>query len=183
MADRLFRDRGYPNVAIADIAAALSMSPANVFKHFRSKLDLVDEIVQRLIDSLASQIQLLDRSHPPRSRIRHLTHYLMQKHHDDFQQNPYIFELIQLTAERELQCGDFYRAVVSEFFMTIIKDATEDGIYYSANPLLDAHTMLQMFTGVLHPVALNTYGIEKLRMSCDPIVEILDRAFKNPLVK
>jgi len=43
-AEELFRERGFNAVAIADIAAALGMSPANVFKNFNSKNALVDAI-------------------------------------------------------------------------------------------------------------------------------------------
>ena len=46
MAELLFRQRGFVAVSIADIAAALGMSPANVFKHFRSKAALVDAIAE-----------------------------------------------------------------------------------------------------------------------------------------
>ena len=49
-AESLFRTHGYASVAIADIAAALSMSPANVFKHFRTKTSLVDAIATRAIE-------------------------------------------------------------------------------------------------------------------------------------
>ena len=44
MAEMLFRQRGYVAVSIADIATALGMSPANIFKHFHSKTALVDAI-------------------------------------------------------------------------------------------------------------------------------------------
>ena len=43
-AEELFRERGFNAVAIADIAAALGMSPANVFKNFSSKNALVDAL-------------------------------------------------------------------------------------------------------------------------------------------
>ena len=49
-AERLFRTHGFARVAIADIAAELSMSPANVFKHFRTKASLVDAIATRAIE-------------------------------------------------------------------------------------------------------------------------------------
>jgi TetR/AcrR family transcriptional repressor of the ameABC operon len=183
MADVLFRERGFSNVAIADIATALAMSPANVFKHFRSKIDLVDEIAQRMVNNMACHLTVLNRSHPPRERIHHLTVHLMQKHYEDFRQNPYIFELLQLTAERDLQCGQHYRSVIADILQAIITDAKDDGLYFSADPARDAQNVLQMLTGVLHPVAFNTHGIENLRLYCDEIVILIDRAFKNPLDK
>lgn len=183
MADQLFRDKGFANVSIADIANALSMSPANVFKHFRTKIDLVDEIVQRLVQNIAVTITILGPSYQPIDRIRDFTHRLMEKHHHDFKTNPYIFELLLLTAQRDLQCGQYYKSVISGLMARIICDAAKSGVYHSRNPESDAEIVLQMFTGVLHPIVFTNTDIEKLRLCCDEIVCFIDRAFKNPLEK
>lgn len=183
MANQLFRERGFSNVAIADIAAALSMSPANVFKHFHSKIDLIDEIVQQLVNKMACEVEVLDCSHHPVIRLRSFVQRLMDNHYADFQQNPYIFELLLLTAERELQCGQHYRDVIATRMAQILSDAKEQGIYFLDDPLKEADTILFMCTGVIHPVAFTNNDIEKLRITCDSIVDYIDRALKNPLAK
>lgn len=183
MANQLFRERGFSNVAIADIAAALSMSPANVFKHFHSKIDLIDEIVQQLVNKMANEVETLDSSHHPVVRIRNFVQRLMDNHYADYQQNPYIFELLLLTAERELQCGQHYRDVIATRMAQILSDAKDQGIYHLDDPSKEADTILFMCTGVLHPVAFTNNDIEKLRLTCDSIVDYIDRALKNPLDK
>ena len=182
-ADQLFRERGFSSVSIADIASALSMSPANVFKHFHSKIDLVDEIVQQLVNKMAHEVEILDKSHPPIVRIRSFIRHLMDNHYADYQQNPHIFELLLLTAERDLQCGQHYRSVIAERMSDILSDAKEQGIYQIDDPLKEAETVLFMCTGVIHPIAFTYNDIEKLRLTCDSIVQYIDRALQNSLDK
>jgi len=43
-ADALFRRMGFAKTAVADIAAELGMSPANVYRFFPSKNDIVEAI-------------------------------------------------------------------------------------------------------------------------------------------
>lgn len=182
-ADQLFRERGFSNVAIADIASALSMSPANVFKHFHSKTDLVDEIVQHLVNRMAQEVVVLDSCHPPYERLQNFIQRLMDKHYDDYQKNPYIFELLLLTAKRDLQCGQLYRAVLTEQMAQILSDAKQQGLYNFDDAWQEANTLLFMFTGVLHPIAFTYNDVEKLRLTCDSIVQYIDRALKKQLAK
>jgi TetR/AcrR family transcriptional repressor of the ameABC operon len=38
-------EEGYRQTSIADIATTLQMSPANIFKHFRSKAELAHAVI------------------------------------------------------------------------------------------------------------------------------------------
>lgn len=180
MADRMFREKGYSSVSIADIASALQMSPANIFKHFHSKVELVDAIVQQMVDRMASDVEILDASHAPKIRIEHLMQQLMDDHYADYLQNPYIFELLLLTAQRDMQCGQHYRSVLVEKVSSILEDAKAQNIYALNDPVEEAETLLFMFKGVVHPMAFTYNDIDKLHKTCSSIVELVDKAFKKP---
>src|SRR5213596_3643399 len=51
-ADALFRRIGFAKTAVADIAAELGMSPANVYRFFPSKNAIVEAICQRCLGEL-----------------------------------------------------------------------------------------------------------------------------------
>jgi len=51
-AEALFRRLGYAKTAVADIAAELKMSPANVYRFFPSKDAIVEAIYQRCLAEL-----------------------------------------------------------------------------------------------------------------------------------
>src|SRR6266851_7155714 len=51
-AEALFRRLGYAKTAVADIAAELGMSPANVYRFFPSKNAIIEAICQRCLGEL-----------------------------------------------------------------------------------------------------------------------------------
>ena len=52
VADRLFRQVGFAKTTVADIAAELDMSPANVYRFFASKNAIVEAICRRCLAEL-----------------------------------------------------------------------------------------------------------------------------------
>ena len=54
-AEALFRRLGFAKTAVADIAAELGMSPANVYRFFPSKNAIVEAICQRCLGELDEQ--------------------------------------------------------------------------------------------------------------------------------
>ncbi|TQN58733.1 TetR/AcrR family transcriptional regulator [Agrobacterium tumefaciens] len=182
-AEELFRERGFTAVAIADIAAALGMSPANVFKNFNSKNALVDAIVFEQIGVFERDIRPLDKSHAPISRLRHLTHTLMEQHHQDLNDNPYIFEMILMTAKQDMKCGDYYKSVIANLLADIIRDGIDAGIYAPADIPPLSNTVLHALTSVVHPVLLAREDIGNLATRCDQLVDLIDAGLRNPLAK
>lgn len=182
-AEELFGERGFNAVAIADIAAALSMSPANVFKNFSSKNALVDALGFEQIGVFERQICPLDKSHPPLERLRHLAHNLMEQHHQDLNKNPYVFEMILMTAKQDMKCGDYYKTVIVKLLAEIIEDGVEAGTYAATDALSLGETVLHALTSVIHPVLIAREDIGNLATRCDQLVDLIDAGLRNPLAK
>ena len=182
-AEELFRERGFNAVAIADIASALNMSPANVFKNFSSKNALVDAIGFGQIGVFERQICPLDKSHAPLDRLRHLARNLMEQHHQDLNKNPYVFEMILMTAKQDMKCGDYYKSVIAKLLAEIIRDGVEAGLYTAADIPVLAETVLHALTSVIHPVLIAREDIGNLATRCDQLVDLIDAGLRNPLAK
>ena len=58
-AERLFREIGYQKTTVADIAKALSMSPANVYRFFDSKKSINAGVARRLMGQVERQSQAI----------------------------------------------------------------------------------------------------------------------------
>src|SRR5215470_18059985 len=61
-AEALFRRLGFAKTAVADIAADLGMSPANVYRFFPSKNAIVEAICQRCLSELEDKAWAVARS-------------------------------------------------------------------------------------------------------------------------
>jgi AcrR family transcriptional regulator len=64
-AEALFRRLGYAKTAVADIAAELGMSPANIYRFFPSKTAIVQAMCQRCLGEVEQKIWAIARSRGP----------------------------------------------------------------------------------------------------------------------
>ncbi|PZU86196.1 MAG: TetR/AcrR family transcriptional regulator [Shinella sp.] len=182
-AEELFRTRGYANAAIADIAHALGMSPANVFKHFHSKASLVDAIAARHMEVKFAGLASVDSRRPARERLLDLARHLMASHRRDLEENPYIFEMILLTAKDELQCGHRYRDIVRGALEAIIADGARDGEFAPQDSSQAADAAFYALACVLHPVMIANEQPDILATRCEEVVRLINAALQTTLDK
>ncbi|AIC28756.1 MULTISPECIES: TetR family transcriptional regulator [Rhizobium] len=179
MAEMLFRERGYVAVSIADIAGALNMSPANVFKHFRSKVALVDAIAGRHLDNAAERFIPLDQDMPAKEQLLRFVLRLLEGHLQDIQKSPYIFEMVLSTIEAKLEAGNRYRACIEEKLGEIIRKGMAEGRYHCRDPEHAAHTVADVLACVLHPILIVRDDKETLVRRAGEIVGFVDAALQN----
>lgn len=69
----LFAEKGYTAVYVGDIAAAVGIKAPSLYKHYKSKRDIFQAILDRMQESYNAQAQqpALHR-YGPRQRRRHL---------------------------------------------------------------------------------------------------------------
>src|SRR5215472_5787906 len=67
-AEALFRRLGFAKTTVADIAAELRMSPANVYRFFPSKNAIVEAICQRCLSEVQEKAWAVSRSKEPAGR-------------------------------------------------------------------------------------------------------------------
>ncbi|MBB3967313.1 TetR family transcriptional regulator [Rhizobium metallidurans] len=177
MAEQLFRQRGFVAVSIADIAAALGMSPANVFKHFHSKTALVDAIAERHLSDVADRFVAEDL--PPREQLLRFVLRLLDSHLEDIQKNPYIFEMVLVSIDAKIEAGRRYREKVIQKLEAIIREGVAEGRYHCADPARAAITVSDVLAGVLHPVLIVKDDKETLVERARQIVDFADTALQN----
>ena len=59
-ASELFRDRGYHNVSVADVASAVGITAPALYRHFRGKPDLLLQVVQGTIEATSRSAREAD---------------------------------------------------------------------------------------------------------------------------
>ena len=178
-AEALFRTNGYVTVSIADIAARLNMSPANVFKHFRSKTTLVDAIAARTVKRMVSEVSSLDNTVPAPERLRNLVLQLKDIHIRQLSDHPFIFEVILVTIREELECSQLYRAMMVKLVSEIIQAGIEEGVYRDQDIQKAAHTACLALTSVMHPVMIAGENADILATHCHDLVDFINAALRK----
>lgn len=177
MAEELFRQRGFVAVSIADIAASLAMSPANVFKHFHSKTALVDAIAERHLTDVADRFVVDDL--PPKDQLLRFVLRLLDSHLQDIEDNPYIFEMVLVSIEAKIEAGRRYREKIIQKLEVIIREGVAESRYRCADPHSAAVTVSDMLSSVLHPVLIVRDDKETLLARAQQIVNFADAALQN----
>src|SRR4051794_29504431 len=67
-AEALFPRLGYTKTTVADIAAELKMSPANIYRFFESKNAIVEAICRRCLSAVEEKAWAVARSKTPASQ-------------------------------------------------------------------------------------------------------------------
>lgn len=179
MAELLFKERGYAAVSIADIAAALGMSPANVFKHFHSKVMLVDSIAERHLRRCTERFAAIDEGMPPKEQLLTLVLRLLDSHLQDICDNPYIFEMVLTTVQTKLEAGQRYRERITEKLNGIIRQGIAEGTYHCRDSEASARTVTDVLACVLHPVIVMRDDRETLTLRAHDIVNFIHCALRN----
>ena len=182
-AERLFRARGYAGVSIADIAAELDMSPANIFKHFNSKLALGRATAYRHARRFADLCSTTDSSLPPDEKLMFFLKRLSREHLHDMTENYYLFEMLPLVFEEPQKEGRIYRRLVEEQVKAFVAEAMEDGIYREGDPARVAATVVDMMAAVLHPRMLECADIATLSDKTKVMIDIIDCGLKYRIAK
>src|SRR5262250_1064455 len=83
-AEALFRRMGFAKTAVADIAAELKMSPANIYRFFPSKNAIVEAIAQQCLAEVEDKAWAIARAKgPPGPRIEQLILEVLAYHKDN----------------------------------------------------------------------------------------------------
>ncbi|MBB4955452.1 TetR/AcrR family transcriptional repressor of the ameABC operon [Agrobacterium vitis] len=183
VAETLFRERGYQQVAMADIASALDMSPANVFKHFHAKTALVDAIALMHLESMMEGLTDMQLQCSPQEKLLRVAETLLSRLLHDIRENRHLFEMIVLTADLELDTHGFYREKISLILESIILEGVASGEFFVRDARHTASVVTTALEGAINPLAVAREKSEVLYLRCRDVIELVNTALQNPLAK
>jgi TetR/AcrR family transcriptional regulator len=113
---KLFAQNGYDRTAMAEVAAACGVSKALLYHYYASKETLLFDILSVHLQELLDAAQAVDKSLPPRERLRALVGALLDAYRDADQQHKIqINEMGKLPPERLTMLIGMERDLVAVF--------------------------------------------------------------------
>lgn len=149
---RLFRERGFEETRVQDIADAVPVSLTTFFNYFGTKDAILDEIVLELLDGYRNELEGLRRSasSPVSEAIRTVIGRIAREVERDREfyllvyEHSSLFHATGKVREREL--------VVWDAFASLFRDGQRRGeIRRDVDPL----QLAEVLTGIVHLVTLN----------------------------
>jgi AcrR family transcriptional regulator len=154
-ADALFRRLGYAKTAVADIAAELGMSPANVYRFFPSKIAIVQAICQRCLSELEQKVWSVARSRTPAGqRLEKLVLEVLAYHKENLLVDQKVNDIVMVAMEQSWDAIMAHKEVQRTAVELILRDGIESAEFEPVDPRETSAVIIRSCVSFCHPVLI-----------------------------
>jgi AcrR family transcriptional regulator len=152
-AEALFRRLGFAKTAVADIAAELKMSPANVYRFFASKNAIVEAIYRRCLSQVEEKAWAAARAKGPAGqRIERLVLEILAYHKENLLIEHRVNEMVLFAMDHMWDTIRAHREVMRNVTELILRDGIESGEFEPVEPRATADLIMRSVLSFTHPV-------------------------------
>jgi AcrR family transcriptional regulator len=154
-AETLFRRMGYAKTAVADIAAELGMSPANIYRFFPSKNAIVEAICERCLSELEAKAWAVVRSKASASeRIEQLFLEILTYHKENLLEEQKVHDIVLLAMELNWEAIQAHKTTLGNMLELILRDGIAAGEFEPVDPRATAELIKRSMIVFAHPVLI-----------------------------
>ena len=154
-AEALFRRLGFAKTAVADIAADLGMSPANVYRFFPSKNAIVEAICQRCLSELEAKAWAVVRSKAPAAkRLDQLFLTILAYNKENLLEEQRVHEVVLVAMEQNWQTIAVHLETMRTAVEVIVRDGVAAGEFEPVDPRETADLIKRSMVVFTHPILI-----------------------------
>jgi AcrR family transcriptional regulator len=155
VAEEQFRRVGYAKTAVADIAEALGMSPANVYRFFASKSDIRDAICHRLLAQEHAMIEEIIASPEPAAvRLERIIVAVNTYNRCQFVKEKRLHDMIEVAMAENWEAVKAHCDKVKGYYAAVIAEGIAGGEFAKLDPAEAAQSVFLMCMGLCHPALI-----------------------------
>jgi AcrR family transcriptional regulator len=152
-AEALFRRLGFNKTTVADIAAELGMSPANVYRFFASKNAIVEAFCKRCLSEVEEKAWAVARSKAPAAqRIERLILEILAYHKENLVTEQRVNELVVAAIEHSWDAIRAHKQIMQNVAELILRDGIEAGEFEPVDPRDTAELIMRSVVVFTHPL-------------------------------
>jgi AcrR family transcriptional regulator len=152
-AEALFRRLGFAKTAVADIAAELGMSPANVYRFFPSKHAIVEAICTRCLGEIDENAWSVARARGSAAqRLDRLFQGIIKYHKENFIAEKRLHDIVLIAIEENWGAILAHKQTVRNAIELILRDGIDSGEFDPVDPKETAAMLMLGMIAFCHPV-------------------------------
>src|SRR5579871_3574707 len=152
VAERLFRELGYQKTTVGDIAKALHMSPANVYRFFDSKKAIHEGVARILMGEVEVAAKaFLTKPGPATPRLRELLITIHRMNSERFVGDSKLHEMVEIAMEESWEVCMAHMQTIVETIAGVIAQGVASGEFHATDVPLAAMCTCQAMIGYFHP--------------------------------
>jgi AcrR family transcriptional regulator len=154
-AEALFRRLGFAKTTVADIAAELGMSPANVYRFFTSKGAIVEAICKRCLSEVEEKAWKVARSKASAAeRMEQLILEILAYHKENFVSEQRVNELVVAAIEASWDAIRAHKQSMQNVTELILRDGIAAGEFEAVEPRETAELIMRSVVAFTHPLLI-----------------------------
>jgi AcrR family transcriptional regulator len=179
-AERLFREIGYQKTTVADIAKALRMSPANVYRFFDSKKSINAGVARRLMSEVEDASQVIaKRRRGASERLRELLETLHRMNSNRFVGDSKMHEMVAVAMEENWDVCLAHIEYIIGVTAEVIADGVASGEFHVADIRVAALSTLTAMLRFIHPQYIAEFA-DKPTATLDQMIDFVIVALRAP---
>jgi AcrR family transcriptional regulator len=153
-AERLFRQFGYLKTTVADIAAELGMSSANIYRFFASKAAITEAVLQKVTGEVIDVARAVaaDPALSAEERLRRVVRICNTAICERCLADSRMHAMVQAAIDENWHVIRRHKAALREVTAAIIADGVKSGEFDVPDPALAALCFQHAMMSSLHPV-------------------------------
>ncbi len=180
-ADRLFRHYGYDKTTVADLARELGMSPANVYRFFASKLEIVEAIAVRMFEERhRHNLTIVASGGTPSERLRR---FLVENHRitvETLVGDRKVHDIVEVAMTEQWPAIETHLSQIADIIEALIREGVASGEFQAADPRRAAVCLRQSFVSMIHPTLIVQCSDDLERADADELADFIIRALRCP---
>jgi AcrR family transcriptional regulator len=158
-AETLLRRHGPAKTTVSDVARALDMSHANVYRHFDSKAALQDAVAERWLSKVSTPLErFVTRKGPAAKRLEGWVLALAEAKRRKVLDDPEMFETYRVVAEAAREVIADHLAHLHRQVAAIVADGVKAGEFKVKDPDQAARALLSATLRFHHPHLVQASG-------------------------
>jgi AcrR family transcriptional regulator len=169
---------GYAKTAVADIARALSMSPANIYRFFPSKAAINEAICEKHFAGVHGILRaIMAEDRPAAERLERFVLELHRYNKTRCVSERRLHDMVSAGMEENWSAVERHIAAIHEMIADLIADGVRRREFASEVAPVDAsNAICTACTGVLHPTLIAQFAHKDLEEDARRVVRYLLRA-------
>ncbi|MFG1416456.1 TetR family transcriptional regulator [Xanthobacter sp. V0B-10] len=153
VAEDLFRRMGFAKTAVADIAAELGMSPANVYRFFPSKTAIVATICQRCLGEIDREASAIAAGPgTPQARIAGIYLAMLRYHKANFLDERRLHDMVQVAIENNWDNIEAHKEHIRLLVARVLEDGMREGVFVPHDSQVVSRLILGAMVMYCHPM-------------------------------
>lgn len=154
-AEKFFRHIGYQKTTVADIAKALRMSPANIYRFFESKKAINEAVAERLMRQVEDAIgAIADEPGPAEPRLRRMILTMCSMNAALYTDSVQMHEMVEHALSESWGVVHGHLERKGSIFTRVVREGIESGEFAPGDPTLASHCLQTALIRFFHPALI-----------------------------